>query len=126
MESPSRSVLVIDDDTDLAGLVAALFAEVGVRVTATPDLPTALQVVSETPPDAVVIELMLFGPDGIAVVGEVRRTAGRNLPVVMTNGWADEQLAEQARAAGVDDFLVHPVAEELVDAVLRVTSVRVR
>jgi DNA-binding response OmpR family regulator len=89
------------------------------------DMPTAPRILLEARPDTVIIEQMLFGWEAFPIVGELRRAAGHALPVVMTTGWADEEVVARARAAGVDEFLVHPFFEQLIDAVGRVCPFRV-
>ncbi len=68
---PARC-LVVDDETELAQLVADYLAREGYAVDVAPDGERALQMARSTPPDVVVLDLMLPGIDGVEVCRVLR------------------------------------------------------
>jgi DNA-binding response OmpR family regulator len=111
----------VDDDPKIVALVSAYLARAGFEVAAAGDGPTALALIRERPPRLVVLDLMLPGLDGIAVVRQARRES--DVPVLMLT--ARGSLSDRVRglAEGADDYLGKPFApSELVarvQAILR-------
>lgn len=84
-----RTVLVVEDDNDLRTLFAFALRAAGFQVYETDDGVTALKVVEETPPDAVVLDLMLPTLDGVSVRHEIAAHADtRHIPVIIVTGAA--------------------------------------
>ncbi|WP_214405621.1 SpoIIE family protein phosphatase [Pseudonocardia lacus] len=113
-------VLVADGDPDIRAYIARLLAETwDVQVVA--DGAKALAAAAADPPDLVVADVALPGPDdarpgGLDLVRALRAdpsTAG--VPVVLVSASAGEEAAVEGLAAGADDYLVKPFsARELV------------
>ena len=66
-------VLVVDDETVLAGMVANYLQRAGFRTSVANDGITALERALADPPDVVVLDLGLPGKDGVEVCHEIRR-----------------------------------------------------
>ena len=72
--------------------------------------------------DAVLMDMVLPGIDGIAAIGQIRalETSSRRVPIIGISGRGDDEAA--ARAAGADAFLVKPVSPRaLATALLEAT-----
>jgi CheY-like chemotaxis protein len=72
--------------------------------------------------DAVLMDMVLPGIDGIAAIGQIRalETPSRRVPIIGISGRGDDEAA--ARAAGADAFLVKPVSPRaLATALLEAT-----
>ncbi|ORT95159.1 DNA-binding response regulator, partial [Frankia casuarinae] len=65
-------VLVVDDDALVSEVVDRYLRNAGFDVDRAADGPTALRVAETTPPDLVVLDLMLPGLDGIEVFRRLR------------------------------------------------------
>jgi CheY-like chemotaxis protein len=119
-------LLVVDDNRDAADTLSLLLHYWGHRPTVAYDAAAALRVAVAEPPDAVLLDLGLPGRDGFGVAEELRRTDGlRDVPLLALTGYADQQYRERAAACGFDLFLVKPVDELDLQAVLaRVAEVR--
>jgi GAF domain-containing protein/CheY-like chemotaxis protein len=77
-------LLVVDDDPAMIELVRQLLAGSGLDVMASADGGAALDMIARERPDAVLLDLMLPGLDGFAVIDALRRQAnGRDLPIVV-------------------------------------------
>jgi two-component system, OmpR family, response regulator MprA len=110
----SESVLVVDDDRSVARMLARTLSAEGYRTATAGDGGTALALVERDAPDAVVLDLVMPGMDGLAVARRLRRK-GVGTPILMLT--ARDAIADRVAGldAGADDYLVKPfAAEELV------------
>ena len=103
------AVLVVEDEKHLAdGLRFNLEAE-GYRVETVNDGEAALSLLMEKPQhfDAVVLDVMLPGKNGFAVVAELRH-AGHFVPVLMLTARGRPEDVLRGFEAGADDYLAKP------------------
>jgi DNA-binding NtrC family response regulator len=118
--SPERplSILLVEDEPDVAALLARLIQACGphrVRVeTAPTDLPGLL---AETRPDLVLTDLMMPGLDGFEVI-RAARDFDAELPVIVVSAYASLDNAVAAVKAGAFDFLAKPFGLESVELML--------
>jgi DNA-binding NarL/FixJ family response regulator len=103
--SPAISVLIIDDHPVVRrGLRVLLEVQDGIEVAGEAgDAATALALAAERVPDVILLDLKLPGPDGIAVLGELkaRDSAARVLVLTSDTEPAAASLALRSGAAGV-------------------------
>ena len=110
-----RKVLVVDDDDMVRGLVRDVLEVEGYDVAVAEDGFAALRRIEADRPDVLVLDVMMPGMDGHAVLQRIRATGGVHLPVVMLTAAADDGQAWQAWSGGVDYFLAKPFdADELL------------
>jgi two-component system, OmpR family, alkaline phosphatase synthesis response regulator PhoP len=113
-------VLVVEDEEHLAnGLRFNLEAE-GYQVELTDTGEAALKSLTETPHrfDLVVLDVMLPGKDGFAVVSELRH-AGQFVPVLMLTARNRAEDVLNGFAAGADDYLPKPFELPILMARIR-------
>jgi DNA-binding response OmpR family regulator len=119
-----RRVLVVEDERTIAEAVAARLNAEGFTVEVAGDGPTAVEAARRTPPDAIVLDVMLPGFDGLEVCRRIQ--AERPVPVLMLTARDDETDLLVGLAVGADDYLTKPFSmRELtarVHALLRRTS----
>ena len=118
-------VLVVDDDSDAAQLLAVSLKFVGFEVDTAADGPEALRRARECRPDAVFLELTLPGMDGLTVLRGLR-AAGVEAPVLFVT--RRDALEDKIRGltAGADDYITKPFHLEEVVARLRVVLRRTK
>jgi two-component system, OmpR family, response regulator len=111
-------VLVVEDEMRTAGLLRRGLCEEGYSVDIAVDGPDAVWQASEFSYDAVVLDVMLPGYDGIEVCRELR-SRGRWAPVLMLT--ARDDLAARVRGldSGADDYLAKPFSFDELFARLR-------
>lgn len=113
-------VLVVDDDPTVREVVAGYLARAGFTVDEAADGMDALARARHTPPDLVVLDLMLPGLDGLEVLRRLRAERG-HLPVVLLTARGEESDRVLGLEVGADDYVTKPFsARELV---LRVQSI---
>jgi DNA-binding response OmpR family regulator len=104
-----RKILVVDDDPSVRGLVRDVLEVEGYDVALAEDGFAALRRIDAGRPDCVVLDVMMPGMDGHAVLSRIRASdGGANLPVVMLTAASDDEQAWQAWSGGVDYFLAKP------------------
>ncbi|HYZ11632.1 MAG TPA: response regulator transcription factor [Actinomycetota bacterium] len=120
----ARTILVVEDEMKIAGLVRDYLEHAGFEVIVVGDGEAALASARGTRPDLVVLDLGLPGRDGLDVTRELRRTS--SVPIVMLTARGDESDRLVGLELGADDYVVKPFSpKELVArvrAVLRRTE----
>jgi DNA-binding response OmpR family regulator len=101
-----RRVLVVEDERTIADSVAARLRAEGFAVEIAGDGPSAMAAARRTPPDAVVLDVMLPGFDGLEVCRRLQ--ADRPVPVLMLTARDDETDLLVGLAVGADDYLTKP------------------
>jgi len=120
----AQKILVVDDEKDLADLIAFNLEQEGYRVFKAADGNQALAMVSSVKPDLVLLDLMLPGLSGLEVCRRLRsRPETEHLPVLMVTAKGQEVDKILGLEMGADDYITKPfsVRELLarVRAVLR-------
>ena len=114
-----RTVLLVDDDPDiLESMQLAMRAEEADVIVAS-DGNTAVSLFNATPPDAVVLDMMLPRRSGFLVLEKIQE-ASDPPPVVMITANQGRRHMEYARNLGVSEYLVKPVSlTVLIDTITR-------
>jgi len=109
-QSPVPYILIVDDDPRNRRIVETILTAGGYRSLSVDSGAALLAAVAATPPDAILLDLMMPGMDGFEVVRRLRATpATHELPVVMLTAVDDAASRARLAAAGVADFLSKPV-----------------
>ncbi len=111
-------LLVVDDDPSLREALALVLDLNGFDVTTACDGREAIRRLVETPPDAVVLDVLMPGIDGLEVCRRMR-AAGDRTPVLMLTARAEVAERVEGLEAGADDYLAKPFAREELVARLR-------
>ena len=114
------TALVVDDDPTVGDVVGAYLHRAGFEVQRAADGVTALALAADTPPDVVVLDLMLPGIGGLEVCRRLRRDHPR-LPVVMLTALGEEEDRILGLEVGADDYVTKPFSPR--ELVLRVQAV---
>jgi DNA-binding response OmpR family regulator len=112
-------VLVVDDETELADVVASYFKREGYVVDRALDGPTAVAKARSGNPDLIVLDLMLPGFDGIEVCRQVRTFS--DAYVLMLTARDEEIDKIVGFAVGADDYLVKPFSPR--ELIARATAI---
>lgn len=116
-------VLVVDDDPDMAGFLVRLLVQQGLRAEIATDGYTALKTITESPPDLVLLDVQMPGPDGFEICRRLKSSdATALLPVVLVTALEDQESRVHGIEAGADDFLSKPVRRE--ELIARVKTLR--
>jgi two-component system, OmpR family, phosphate regulon sensor histidine kinase PhoR len=120
-KAPAR-ILVVEDERDIAALVAYHLTKEGYRVRTTESGQEALEAVAAEKPDLLVLDLMLPGFSGYEVLQELRRRPDlSDVPVVVLTARRDEADRVKGLELGADDYVTKPFSPR--ELVLRVGAV---
>ena len=110
----SHHILSIEDDARIRDIVERGLGARGFAVTSAADAPSGVRLGCDLDVDLVLLDLVLPGGDGFAVLESLRRVKPR-LPVIALTALADLQCKVTGLEAGTDDYVTKPFSiEELV------------
>jgi two-component system, OmpR family, response regulator MprA len=111
-------ILVVDDEPSVRDALDRALRMDGYRVQLASDGTEALDALAHTPPDAIVLDVLMPEPNGLEVCRRLR-AAGDRTPVLMLT--ARDTVPDRVKGldAGADDYLVKPFALEELGARLR-------
>lgn len=112
-------ILLVEDHNDIAEMVTAYLEGRGFDVDYAADGVTGLHLAVTNTYDAIVLDLMLPGMDGLDVCHKLRTEARRDTPVIMLT--ARDTLDDKVTGleTGADDYLIKPFAIKELEARLR-------
>ena len=114
------TVLLVEDERDIADLVRYHVEKAGMRFIHATDGGTALKLAHSEQPDVALLDLMLPGLDGLEVCRQLRREAAtRRLPIIMLTARGEEVDRVVGLELGADDYVVKPFSAREVVARIR-------
>jgi DNA-binding response OmpR family regulator len=126
MEKGSLSILIIEDNAQLAANLYDYLAACGHTLDAAPDGLSGLHLASSKDYDAILLDWNLPRLNGLTVLRRLRQEAKKKVPIIMLT--ARDQLADKLDGfeSGLDDYLVKPVALPEIEIRLRSLVARLR
>ena len=108
-----RSILVVEDDRDLADMMSWVLTAAGFKVTTALNGAAGLEALSRAPHCVVILDLMMPDVDGV----EFRRRQqihpiGREAPVLVVSADVQRSTTDRVRAAGASGFVAKPVSAD--------------
>ena len=118
-EDRRKTVLLVEDDPDIADIVCLHLSDEGFAVTQVRDGRMALDQLDRSSWDALVLDLMLPGVDGLEVCRKARSLAGYT-PIIMISARSSEVHRILGLELGADDYLPKPFS--VLELVARVRA----
>jgi DNA-binding response OmpR family regulator len=116
-------VLVVDDEPNIASLVALCLDPLGIEVVQASGLESALEVARRDPVGLVLLDLALENEDGLSILPVLRAEPSlTGVPVVAFT--AHDSRRREALALGVDSFLARPFASADLRSTVELLLVR--
>jgi class 3 adenylate cyclase len=116
-------VLVVDDDPDMAAFLVQTITREGMQADIVGDGIAAIAAITDSPPDLVLLDVVLPGPSGFEICARLKADPVTALiPVVLVTALEDHASRIRGIEAGADDFLHKPVRRE--ELVARVKTLR--
>ncbi|HEX6558618.1 MAG TPA: response regulator transcription factor [Longimicrobiales bacterium] len=122
MKPSARKILVVEDERDIAALVAYHLTKEGYRVRTAEGGHEAIEAVAAERPDLILLDVMLPGLSGYEVLAAFRRnTELQQVPVIILTARREEADRIKGLELGADDYLTKPFSPR--ELVLRVAAV---
>lgn len=106
--------LVVDDDANMRHLITAILSSLGVKNTMTAgSVDKGFGQLDEFEADIVICDLRMEPLDGIEFTKMIRNhdtSPNRYVPIIMLTGHSELSAVEEARDAGVNEFMAKPVS----------------
>ena len=116
------SILIIEDEKDIADLVEYHLKQSGFAVLKAADGPSGLEQAIEDAPDLIVLDLMLPGMDGKEVCRSLKSNpATQTIPVLMLTAKAEEMDRVIGFELGADDYVTKPFSPR--ELILRIKAI---
>ncbi|MCI8422055.1 MAG: response regulator transcription factor [Lawsonibacter sp.] len=113
MIAQQETILVVDDDREIAGAIAAALEKEGYRVLRAYDGMEALELAVEPSLRLILMDVMMPRLDGLSAVLRIRER--RNLPIIVLSAKSEESDKVLGLSMGADDYLTKPFGiQELV------------
>src|SRR5579871_3851129 len=110
----SLHIAVADDEADTREYLQELLQRLGHQVVAVPDGRKLAEVCRSAPPDLIISDIKMPGPDGIEAAAEVNRA--HPVPVILVSAYHDAGLFARARGPHVMAYLVKPIKQADLEA----------
>ena len=114
---PQQTIVLVEDDLELARLIQERLREEGFRVLHVANGRKALDLILETGPDLVLLDIMLPGMDGFQVCRQVR--PGYGGPILVLTARDDDLDQILGLELGADDYVTKPVKPRVLLARIR-------
>ena len=106
----SARILVVDDEDDIRRLFTTILRRRGYAVTEAADGTTALALVSQEPPDLVMLDVAMPGLSGVDVAVTLRQEpAWAAIPIIFVSASGQRRQIERGLVSGAYAYLVKPV-----------------
>jgi class 3 adenylate cyclase len=116
-------VLIVDDDPDMVAFLGRMLSREGLKVDAEYDGQAALAHIAASPPDLILLDVVMPGMTGFEVCERVKSDPSTALiPVILVTSLEDHASRVRGIDTGADDFLSKPVNRE--ELVARVKNLR--
>jgi DNA-binding response OmpR family regulator len=113
----NASVLIVEDEPELAQVLRDYLERAGYRVQSVHDGVSAISQFNHKPADIILLDLNLPGMDGLDVAREIRRKS--NVPIIMVTARVGETDRLVGLEIGADDYIVKPFSPREVVARVR-------
>jgi DNA-binding response OmpR family regulator len=125
--SQSKKVLIVDDDEFLLEMYALKFRQSGFAVDVAENGKKALEKITESAPDILLLDVVMPSVDGFQVLQEIKsRKLAPNAIVIMLTNLGQKDDTERGISLGADDYVVkaHFTPSEVVEKVRKVLEKR--
>ena len=112
MSKSQKTILIVDDEPEIRGLMQEILTEEGYLTFAVKNAKEAQNIIVDNPPDLVYLDIWMPQVDGITLLKKWLEANQLNFPVIMISGHATIETAIEATRLGAFDFIEKPLSIE--------------
>ena len=106
----TATIMVIDDLHENIDLIKTFFINDSYNFISATNGEQAISIISETPPDIILLDIMMPGMDGFEVCKRLKDNhSTRFIPIIMVTGMHDHKSKLKGIETGADDFITKPI-----------------
>ena len=125
LAAPSRRVLVVDDNREVANGFVLLLQTMGAETRTAYDGKSALAAIPEFKPNIVFVDLGMPGMDGFEVGRRIRALReGTSIVLAMLSGWGGDEYRRRSEETGFDHHFVKPIEIAALENILATIAPR--
>jgi two-component system OmpR family response regulator len=110
-------LLLVEDDADMAAMLAAYLQRHGLHVTRADSRATALAALRGGRVDLILLDVSLGDDDGVAICAEIREA--QDVPIIMVSALSADHQRMAGYEVGADDYIAKPFNPDLLLARIR-------
>lgn len=118
-------ILLVEDDTFLAGIYAAKFEQAGFAVVLAADGEAGLKAAQKELPDIILLDILMPKMDGFEVLENLKKDAKtKSIPVILLTNLGQREDVDKGLKLGAVDYLIkaHFMPHETVERVKKVLA----
>lgn len=113
----AKKILIVEDEESLLKLESILLTTKGYNVQGVATGTAALKAVAETPPDLVLLDIMLPEMDGFEVCRHIKNNPEtRHIPVILLTAKKSPEDVARGKQVGADQYITKPFKSSMVVA----------
>ncbi len=112
-----KKILIVDDEEDVRLFLADFLGDRDFKIDTAESGEEALGKVAKTPPDLVLLDVMMPGMDGIQCLEEIKKKFPQ-MHVIMITALKDETRMAKAKKLGACDYIVKPFSLSYLESEL--------
>jgi DNA-binding response OmpR family regulator len=117
--SPSRKILIVEDDQNIAKALALRLAAAGYKVNLAHDAISGLNLAVHNNPDLVLLDITLPAGSGIDLAEKIQKLLPRKTPVIFLTASKQKEYLQRAQELGAVGFFEKPYEPEKLLAAIR-------
>lgn len=119
----NQHVLIVEDEKKIVQILKDYLLNAGYKVSSMEQGETVLPLVKKSPPDLILLDILLPGMDGTEVCREIRKFS--NIPIIMITAKVEEVDRIVGLELGADDYICKPFSPREVIARVKAVLRRV-
>lgn len=110
-----KKILFVDDEDDIREVLQIRLESYGYRVASAASGEEALEKIESEHPDLVILDVMMPGMDGLAVLKRIRKNEGTaNMPVIMLTAKRKKMIGDLFEFENIQGFVEKPFESEVL------------